>query len=242
MQFNLLEHAFDTLLEAGEIPHPLFFTEMIVQATAQSNYKRAVTLVNTVAHAPFQISKRQWTEFFEENQYRISPDKLENLLNALSDCNAASEITVSNLSSSLHSLVRSSKERISPSSTSVISQATEYAPAPIADRADPAMSSREDCEDDSDTEIVLESPTCLSNNNQRSSLFADDDASSDDEYSDYLDKKLSTLYINGGSDEDTELQMKNDGDSHEPKLPSANEILNMWKTKQWDLHPSSSSM
>ncbi|KAJ6420307.1 hypothetical protein OIU84_030261 [Salix udensis] len=103
---HLLEHAFDGILEAGEIPHPVLFTEMVFQATAQENYERAVTLVNTMAHASFQISERQWTDLFEKNGETISQDILEKLLDAVGHCRMASEVTVSNLSRSLRSLCR----------------------------------------------------------------------------------------------------------------------------------------
>lgn len=106
MQSHLLEHAFDGILEAGEIPHPVLFTEMVFQATAQENYERAVTLVNTMAHASFQISERQWTDLFEKNGETISQDILEKLLDAVGHCRMASEVTVSNLSRSLRSLCR----------------------------------------------------------------------------------------------------------------------------------------
>lgn len=126
---HLLEHAFDSLLEAGEIPHPLFFTEMLIQAIVQSNYEKAVALINAMAYAPFHITERQWTELFESNEDRISRDKLEKLLNALCNCNAASsEITVSNLSRALHALCQSEKERDLSSSAHFGSQAIDISP------------------------------------------------------------------------------------------------------------------
>lgn len=91
-------------MEAGEVPHPLFFSEMVVQATAQHCYERAVTLVDTMALAPFQVSERQWTDLFESNGDRISKDSLVKLLDALGNCEVASEATVLNLLRSLHSL------------------------------------------------------------------------------------------------------------------------------------------
>ncbi|KAG5241031.1 pentatricopeptide repeat-containing protein [Salix suchowensis] len=111
---HLLEHAFDGILEAGEIPHPVLFTEMVFQATAQENYERAVTLVNTMAHASFQISERQWTDLFEKNGETISQDILEKLLDAVGHCRMASEVTVSNLSRSLWSLCRPGSQEIYP--------------------------------------------------------------------------------------------------------------------------------
>ena len=91
-------------MEAGEVPHPLFFSEMVVQATAQHSYERAITLVDTMALAPFQVSERQWTDLFLSNGDRISKDNLVKLLDALGNCEVASEATVLNLLRSLHSL------------------------------------------------------------------------------------------------------------------------------------------
>ncbi|KAK9902601.1 hypothetical protein M0R45_001534 [Rubus argutus] len=90
----LLEHAFDTTLEAGEIWHQLLFIEMVIQATARHDYKRAATVVNTMAYAPFQVSERHWTDVFEKNEDGISQDGLEKLLDALQDCDVSSEATL----------------------------------------------------------------------------------------------------------------------------------------------------
>lgn len=108
MQWSLLEHAFDAVLEDGEIPHPLFFTEMLCHATAKGDYQRAITLINTVALASFQISEEQWTDLFEENQDWLTQENLQKLSDHLFDCDYGSEPTVSNLSKSLKSLCGSS--------------------------------------------------------------------------------------------------------------------------------------
>lgn len=92
------------LLEAGEVPHHLFFFELVIQAIAQHNYDRAVILVNTMAYAPFRVTEKQWTDLFKENNDRISHENLERLLDALGNCDVVSEATVSNLSRSLHRL------------------------------------------------------------------------------------------------------------------------------------------
>lgn len=108
MQWGLLEHAFDAVLEDGEIPHPLFFTEMLCHATSKGDYQRAIALINTVALASFQISEEQWTDLFEENQDWLNQENLLKLADYLLDCDYASEPTVSNLSKSLKSLCGSS--------------------------------------------------------------------------------------------------------------------------------------
>ncbi|XP_047161686.1 pentatricopeptide repeat-containing protein At5g67570, chloroplastic-like isoform X1 [Vigna umbellata] len=103
-KLHLLEHAFEMILEAGEIPHHLFFFELVIQAIVQHNYERAVILINTLAHAPFRVSEKQWTNLFKESEDRISHENLERLLDALGSCDVFSESTVSNLTRSLHVL------------------------------------------------------------------------------------------------------------------------------------------
>ncbi|CAA7034633.1 unnamed protein product [Microthlaspi erraticum] len=107
-KWTLLEHAFDAILEDGEVPNALFFTEMLCHATAKGDYQRAITLINTVALASFQISEEQWTDVFEENQDRVTQEKLQELSDHLLDCEYASEPTVINLSKSLNCLCGSS--------------------------------------------------------------------------------------------------------------------------------------
>ncbi|CAF1706734.1 unnamed protein product [Brassica napus] len=107
-KWSLLEHAFDAILEDGEIPHPLFFTEMLCHAAAKGDYQRAITLINTMALASFQISEEEWGDLFEENQDWITQENLQQLSDYILDCDYASEPTVSNLSKSLKSLCGSS--------------------------------------------------------------------------------------------------------------------------------------
>ncbi|CAL5369371.1 unnamed protein product [Camellia sinensis] len=110
-KFYLLEHAFDTMLEAGEIPHPSVLTELICQAIIQHDFERIVGIINTMAHAPFQASKKQWTDLFECNGDRISEESLKELLDALSNFDYPMEATVSNLSKPLLSFCRSNNLR-----------------------------------------------------------------------------------------------------------------------------------
>ena len=125
MQWHLLEHAFDAILEAGEIPNSMYFTEMVLQAIARHDYERAVTLVSTTALAPFQVSEEQWKDLFEKNGERISQDNLEKLLYALENCNVKSEATVVNLSRALQCLCESGASRDLATSTSFGSKLME---------------------------------------------------------------------------------------------------------------------
>ncbi|VYS71724.1 unnamed protein product [Arabidopsis thaliana] len=113
-KWSLLEHAFDAVLEDGEIPHPLFFTELLCHATAKGDFQRAITLINTVALASFQISEEEWTDLFEEHQDWLTQDNLHKLSDHLIECDYVSEPTVSNLSKSLKSRCGSSSSSAQP--------------------------------------------------------------------------------------------------------------------------------
>ncbi|MED6139328.1 Pentatricopeptide repeat-containing protein, chloroplastic [Stylosanthes scabra] len=103
-KWRLLEHEFDMILEAGEIPPQIFFFELVIQALSQHNYEQAVILVNTMAYAPFRVTEKQWTDMFKENKDRINHENLQQLLDSLGNCDVVSEPTVTNLSRSLEAL------------------------------------------------------------------------------------------------------------------------------------------
>ncbi|XP_022843783.1 pentatricopeptide repeat-containing protein At5g67570, chloroplastic [Olea europaea var. sylvestris] len=103
-KWHLLEHAFDMILEAGEIPPLSFFLEMVCQATSQQDYKRAVRIINTTAHAPYIVGEQQWIEFFEMNEGRITRDYLKELLDMLMSRDLVKESTVLSLSRALQVL------------------------------------------------------------------------------------------------------------------------------------------
>ncbi|KAL4181520.1 hypothetical protein AMTRI_Chr12g271550 [Amborella trichopoda] len=98
---HLLEHAFDSALEAGELPHWSIFTEMICQTLICHDFKRAITLVNSMAHVSLQVSEKQWTNLFKRNSDKISIEELQKLRQCLNDKGLMSEPIVTNLSKSL---------------------------------------------------------------------------------------------------------------------------------------------
>ncbi|KAG9151372.1 hypothetical protein Leryth_026000 [Lithospermum erythrorhizon] len=116
----LLEHAFDTILEAGEIPHMSFFVEILCQAVIRRAFAKAITISNTMAYAPFQVSELQWTKIFYENKDRISKDSLVDLLDALRNNNALTEGTVKNLLAALQSFCGHMEVKDSPCSTTTL--------------------------------------------------------------------------------------------------------------------------
>ncbi|KAL3844675.1 hypothetical protein ACJIZ3_002078 [Penstemon smallii] len=100
-KWHLLQHAIDTILEAGEIPPVSFFTEMVCQATAHCDYEKAVSIINTMAHASFQVSFQEWIDLFEMNGDRIFQGNLIELQKTLVNHDLVNEPTVLNLSRAL---------------------------------------------------------------------------------------------------------------------------------------------
>ncbi|KAI9074583.1 hypothetical protein K1719_043424 [Acacia pycnantha] len=239
---HLLEHAFDVILEASEIPPPLFFMELVVQATACHNYERAVILVTTMAYAPFRVSEKQWTDLFKENQGRINLEKLEQLLDALGKCDVAYEATVSNLSRSLHFLCgigtrsvsdttdignentyRDQNERTDEGRNVNVPFNSETTMDESAESIRDIVSSPDDRVNSDDDIAIVSRPQYLGNA-EGTSFFTDKQGFADDLK---LDKYLETLYekwdLSDGSTEE-------DGTAVE--RPSAYEILEEWKKRR----------
>lgn len=100
-KWHLLEHAFDTVLEAGEIPHVSLFIAMIFQTIAQQNFARTASLLNGMAHASLKVSESQWASILQRDMGRFSMGRLEDLLNHLQSCNVVMEDPVPNFLKSL---------------------------------------------------------------------------------------------------------------------------------------------
>lgn len=97
MQCHLLEHAFELILEAGEVPPLPFFTEMACQAVMRRDYERAVNIFNVMAHAPFQVGFQDWVEFFEKNRDRMDQDAVKELQDELASHELRKELMLTNL-------------------------------------------------------------------------------------------------------------------------------------------------
>lgn len=101
LQWHLLEHAFDTVLEAGDIPHVSLFIAMIFQTIVQQNFARTASLLNGMAHASLKVSESQWASLLQRDMGRLSMERLEDLLNHLQSCNVVMEDPVPNFLKSL---------------------------------------------------------------------------------------------------------------------------------------------
>ncbi|CAA7393608.1 unnamed protein product [Spirodela intermedia] len=105
-KWHLLEHAFDAILEGGDIPHVSLFTEMIIQNVVRENYVQAVAIVNSMAYASINFSEKQWTELFNRSGNRISQHNLHRFLQTLDASTVVAEAPVPNLLNSLQLLCR----------------------------------------------------------------------------------------------------------------------------------------
>ncbi|KAI7743117.1 hypothetical protein M8C21_020096 [Ambrosia artemisiifolia] len=101
---HLLEHAFDVMLEAGEIPPSSFFVEIICRAMIQDDFDRAVTILNSMAHAPFQVREKEWRGLFEEYKGKITRSHLRKLLDKIDSHDVTMEASAYKLSRLLRTL------------------------------------------------------------------------------------------------------------------------------------------
>ncbi|KAL9258567.1 Pentatricopeptide repeat-containing protein [Drosera capensis] len=99
--WHLVEHTFDSILEAGDVPCSPIFVEMVFLYLLRENYEKAVIIVNAMAHASFQVSEKDWSAILNANKGRISDEKLELLLDELRTHGLADEASVRGLLRSL---------------------------------------------------------------------------------------------------------------------------------------------
>lgn len=117
MQCHLLEHAFELILEAGEIPPLPFFTEMACQAVIRCDYEKAVNIFNVMAHAPFQVGFQEWVNFFERNRDRMDQAAVKELQDKLASHELRKELTLANLLRALEFICEGSVNSIASIST-----------------------------------------------------------------------------------------------------------------------------
>jgi predicted XRE-type DNA-binding protein len=91
IQSSLLEHAFDTILEAGDIPDEAIFMELICHAISESDFQRTLNLINGMAHASLKVSESHWNNLFRKNMDRFRDDALLQLLNYVKSGHIVSE-------------------------------------------------------------------------------------------------------------------------------------------------------
>lgn len=232
---HLLEHAFDAILEVGQIPHPSFFFEILCQATCQHDHERALALIKSMVHVPFQVSKQEWIDLFNSNNERVSHSSLRGLLDVLCGQSLGSDMTIINLCRALESVCGYCTPGMLPITEPV--QLTD-ANAMTVDEDESLMSlqhvqaDEDNCSDEgydkrekgADRELVSDMSHLSDREDEKAgtnTIFElSDDESTFDDQSDYLDDI-----------DQLELGMSNDEDdnSSETRVPSAYEILKTWE-------------
>ncbi|XP_077220238.1 tetratricopeptide repeat (TPR)-like superfamily protein isoform X2 [Tasmannia lanceolata] len=211
-KWHLLEHAFDTILEAGEIPRLSLFTEMLCQNIARRNYERAAPLVNSMAHASLQVSEKQWTGLFSRNQDRISIDELQNLLDSLQNSDIMTEEpTVSNLLKSLQYLSGSSSFN---NSFRVLALGENGDTG--SDTSTVYQTDGSDDDDDDDDNIDSESDSFVGFGNKEQSITIHGNLKNSGD-----DQSVTEMTL--------DLLTRREEDSRGSELPSASEILEKWR-------------
>ncbi|CAK9172305.1 unnamed protein product [Ilex paraguariensis] len=270
-KWYLLEHAFDTILEAGDIPPPSFFTEMVCQAIVRHDYERALASVNTIAHAPFQVSEHQWKDLFEENRDRISRTSLKELLDTHCNYDLSKEATVSNFSRVLQSLCAPGSSNVLLESVAFGNVTASELPSDGCNRGFlgdgsidmhptstvgldlPARTlnynPREDLQVNKGSVISVSSDNLISNDREEGVDICLKSANYGDRMAKHLADDLEPIgsidsadcfhdrnseYIEHGdfdvvNELDLDMSTHEVGDSHVSDLPSAYEILEIWK-------------
>ncbi|GJR88934.1 pentatricopeptide repeat-containing protein [Tanacetum coccineum] len=205
---HLLEHAFDVMLEAGEIPPSSFFVEIICRSMIQDDYDRALTILNSMAHAPFQVREKEWRGLFEEYKGKITRTHLRKLFDQIGTHDVAMEASAYKLSRLLQSLCGSkSNNSYQTSSDSNTSNESNFE-SPTDVEGQKLHSIMEHFADELSLDECVENfsdERSKLTNNQRS----DDDYDSED---DFLDGEFGEM---------DETKRKN--------IPSADGILENWK-------------
>nr|XP_025885489.1 pentatricopeptide repeat-containing protein At5g67570, chloroplastic isoform X1 [Solanum lycopersicum] len=243
---HLLEHAFDAILEVGHIPHPSFFFEILCQATCQHDHERALALIKSMVHVPFQVSKQEWIDLFNSNNGRISHSSLRELLDVICSHSLGSDATIVNLCRALRSVCGSCTSSMliidEPAKLTDASAMTADKDGSLYRCSVPANTDElplqhvqvdeDDCSDEAyderekgaDGELVSDMSHLSHREDERAGTntmfeLADDELTFDDQ-PDYLDD-IDQLELGMSSDEDD--------NSSETKVPSAYEILKTWE-------------
>ncbi|XP_047962879.1 pentatricopeptide repeat-containing protein At5g67570, chloroplastic [Salvia hispanica] len=209
---HLLEHSFNSILEAGEIPPLPFFTEMACQAIIQGDYEKAVNIFNTMGHAPFQVSFEDWIDFFERNRDRLDQATLIELQEELTGHELRRELTVLNLSRALEFMCENkvnSVQKVSEDLGGSRCTLLDYQSSGSRIETDEASSTPDLCDE---KDHVRAHPARLAENFDRDLVarsWSDDTDSEDGEWD---------------SDND-------EFNSEESDTPSAYEILEIWNKK-----------
>ncbi|CAN4083032.1 unnamed protein product [Withania somnifera] len=227
------------LMQYGsQIPHLSFFFEILCQATCQRDHERALALIKSMIHVPFQVSEQQWINLFNSSNERIGHSSLGGLLEVLRSQSLGSGTTIVNLCSALESLCGSCTsgvlsvvepvKLIDASSMAADKDESLYRCNSPANTDELSLDEDDDCSDEACDErkwcLVSDLSHLSHREDERAGKniifeLSDDELTFDDQ-SDYLDDN-DQLGLGMSSDEDD--------NSCETKVPSVYEILKTWE-------------
>lgn len=82
-KWHLLEHAIDSILEAGEIPYTSLFKEIVCQTISLQHFEKATIFLNSMAHASLQVKESQWMTVFKRNKDQLDKETMLHFLSHL---------------------------------------------------------------------------------------------------------------------------------------------------------------
>lgn len=217
MQWHLLEHAFETTLEAGDIPHPLLFSEMVCQAMFRDDYEKAAKIVNSMAHAPFQLNEKDWTGLFEKNKDRISDEHLKKLSTTICESDMPDESTSSELLKALQNINERNVFYIAGDNKELLSD-DDFEQNKLSVGRSCDEKRKFDFDEDDRASSCSKSSSFIDVVSDESACLGEEFLHAHSQGEDTFDEILQS----DASDSDI-------SDSDEPELPSADEILQYWK-------------
>ncbi|CAA0841059.1 Pentatricopeptide repeat-containing protein -chloroplastic [Striga hermonthica] len=251
-KWHLLEHAFTSLLETGEVPHVSLFTEMACQAIIRHDYERALNIINTMAYAPFQVSFQDWINLFEINQDRVDQCALNELHDKLVSRDLIKEATVLNLSKALKFICgscegssRSPEDGVGEQNVPLISDHLDSVwnhESTLVNSLHKNYTSDDKVEEkDMEGDFGLSKTSLEENDDARATRLAENfdfDLVSKSWPSDSYEIEFENIEREEGDSDtddfdlgDMNLRSKVDEDSRKSDMPSAYEILEIWKKR-----------
>lgn len=197
------------MLEAGEIPPSSFFVEIICRSMIHDDFDRALTILNSMAHAPFQVQEKEWRGLFEEYKGKITLSHLHKLFDKIGTHDVTMEASAYKLSRLLQSLCGSKSNK--SYRVSSVTHKSDLESTSEVNKGQKLHSIMEHFAD----ELKLDDESVENFQDERSKLTNNNEGLDDDDYDsedDFLDGEF------GKFDE-----------SKRNKLPSADGILENWK-------------
>lgn len=90
---HLLKSTYEQLVEMGRTPHALLYKELICQNLLAGDYATTFAYIKSMARAQLNIRKSEWIDYFEKNDYLISQENLQGLLNEVNNFGGGNDRT-----------------------------------------------------------------------------------------------------------------------------------------------------